>query len=149
AHILVIDHFAPKVSALRFSVTQFLVTSAESTILAFLFDARPFTGMDQAVIPLLYTGFISVGIAYTCQILGQRYAIPEHAALILATESLWGAVGGAIILREDLGWRGYLGAALIIAGIVISQLESENPRREPPPNSTEYRQPAEAAGNLP
>jgi drug/metabolite transporter (DMT)-like permease len=124
AHILVIDHFAPKVSSLRFSLVQFLTTAVLSTALAFVFDAHPFAGFEYAFTDLLYTGFISVGIAYTLQVMGQRYALPAHASLILATEALWGAVGGALLLGENMGIRGYAGAALMVAGIVISQLGS-------------------------
>jgi drug/metabolite transporter (DMT)-like permease len=122
AHILIIDHFVPKLSALRFSAVQFATTAVLSAFAAFVLDPHPFTGMEHAWGALAYTGFVSVGIAYTLQVLGQRYALPSHAALILSMESLFGAIGGALFLAENLGARGYLGAALLVAGVVVSQL---------------------------
>jgi drug/metabolite transporter (DMT)-like permease len=123
-HILLIDYYVPKMSALRFSAAQFLTTTVQSAVLALILDPAPFTGMENAMGELLYTGILSVGVAYTFQVMGQRHSLPSHAALILCTESLWGAVGGALILGEKMDWRGYLGALLLITGIVISQLGS-------------------------
>jgi drug/metabolite transporter (DMT)-like permease len=122
AHILVVDHYAPKVSALRLSTMQFTVTAIVSAIVAPFVDPHPFTGMDQAIWAVLYAGFISVGVAYTLQVVGQRYTLPTPAGLILCTEALWGAVGGALILHELMDVRFYVGAALMLAGLVVSQL---------------------------
>ncbi len=72
--------------------------------------------------PLLYGGLVSVGIAYTLQVVGQRHALATHASLIMATESVFGALGGALLLGENMGLRGYIGAALMITGIVVSQI---------------------------
>jgi drug/metabolite transporter (DMT)-like permease len=87
-----------------------------------VFDATPFTGMGEALVPLLYGGLVSVGIAYTLQVVGQRHALATHASLIMATESVFGALGGALLLGENMGLRGYIGAALMITGIVVSQI---------------------------
>jgi drug/metabolite transporter (DMT)-like permease len=121
-------------SALRFSAAQFLTTTVQSAVLALVLDPAPFTGMENAVGELLYTGVLSVGVAYTFQVMGQRHSLPSHAALILCTESLWGAVGGAVLLGEKMDWRGYLGALLLITGIVVSQLGSVSPDPKPPDN---------------
>jgi drug/metabolite transporter (DMT)-like permease len=120
--ILVIDHYGARLSALRFAVVQFLTCSVLSTPAAFVAEPAPFTGIDQAVVPILYGGLLSVGIAFTLQVVGQRDALATHASLIMAMESVFGALGGALILGESMGLRGYLGAALMVAGVVISQL---------------------------
>jgi drug/metabolite transporter (DMT)-like permease len=120
--ILVVDHYAGKLSALRFSAVQFASCALVSAVAAFFTDEVPFGGIDLAIIPLLYGGVMSVGIAYTLQVVGQRDALPAHAALIMALEAVFGALGGAVILGENMGFRGYSGAALMVVGIVISQL---------------------------
>lgn len=120
--ILVIDHFGPKVSALRFAAVQFLTCAVLSAVAAPVFEPAPFTGIGDAMVPILYGGVLSVGVAFTLQVVGQRDALATHAALIMAMESVFGAIGGALILSEDMGVRGYLGAALMVAGIVVSQL---------------------------
>jgi drug/metabolite transporter (DMT)-like permease len=120
--ILAVDRWVGRLPALRFSAAQFWSCAITSALAALIFEAHPFAGIDRAVIPLLYGGFISVGLAYTFQVLGQRDALPTQAALIMSAETLFGALGGAIILHENMGARGYLGAALMATGIVLSQL---------------------------
>ena len=51
----------------------------------------------------------------------QRDALASHAALIMSAEALFGAIGGALLLGENMGARGYLGAALMALGIVGAQ----------------------------
>ena len=120
--ILVIEHFSNRLSALRFAAAQFLTCAVLSSLVALAFEPAPFTGLEVAAVPLLYGGLVSVGIAYTLQVVGQRHALATHASLIMAAESVFGALGGALLLSEFMGARGYLGAALMIAGIVVSQL---------------------------
>jgi drug/metabolite transporter (DMT)-like permease len=120
--ILLIEHYSARLSVLRLAMAQFVTCAVLSGVGALLFDAAPFTGMGEAVVPLLYGGLVSVGIAYTLQVVGQRHALATHASLIMATESVFGALGGALLLHEFMGLRGYLGAALMIAGILISQI---------------------------
>lgn len=120
--ILVIEHYSRRLSALRFAAAQFITCAGISSLAALLADPAPFGGLGAAVIPVLYGGLISVGIAYTLQVVGQQHALATHASLIMAAESLFGALGGALILHEFMGMRGYLGAALMITGIVVSQL---------------------------
>lgn len=120
--ILMIEHYSNRLSALRFASAQFLTCAVLSSGLAWLFEPAPFTGLGEAAVPLLYGGLVSVGIAYTLQVVGQRHALATHAALIMAAESVFGALGGALLLGENMGVRGYVGAALMIIGIVVSQL---------------------------
>jgi drug/metabolite transporter (DMT)-like permease len=120
--ILVIEHYSPKLSALRFAVTQFVTCAVLSSLGALVLDPAPFTGLSEAAVPLLYGGLVSVAIAYTLQVVGQRHALATHASLIMATESVFGAIGGTLLLQEFMGVRGYVGAALMIAGIVVSQV---------------------------
>lgn len=120
--ILMIEHFSNRLSALRFASAQFLTCAVLSSLVALIFEPAPFTGLGEAAVPLLYGGLVSVGIAYTLQVVGQRHALATHAALIMAAESVFGALGGALLLGEFMGVQGYLGAALMITGIVVSQV---------------------------
>lgn len=123
-HIIILDHVGDKVRPLRFSAMQFSVCAVLTLICALIFDRGDFAVeyVRQALIPLLYGGVGSVGIAYTCQLLGQRDADPTFAAIILSTEAVFSAIGAAIILREYMDVPGYIGCALIFAGIVLSQI---------------------------
>lgn len=121
-HILCIGHFSRKRDVLRLSVAQFVANSIYSGIAAFVLEPHPFVGLPGIVLPLLYAGVMSVGVAYTLQVVAQRDALESHAALIMSLETLFGAVGGALFLRERMSTLGYTGAALMLAGIVWSQL---------------------------
>lgn len=122
-HILLIDHFTKKVDALKLSFFQFVTCSLLSLAAALLFEDISLYNIGQAVIPLLYGGICSVGIAYTLQVIGQKHAQPSHAAIILSMESVFASVGGWLILKEDLGVRGYLGCLLMLFGMLLSQLQ--------------------------
>jgi drug/metabolite transporter (DMT)-like permease len=71
---------------------------------------------------LLYAGLVSVGIGYTLQVVGQRGAHPAHAAIILSLETVFAAIGGVLLLGEHLDERAVVGCALMLAGMLISQI---------------------------
>lgn len=121
-HILIVDRFVAAVYPLRFACMQFAVGGVLGIIAALLFETATPEGLRGALIPILYGGICSTGIAYTCQIIGQKNADPTEASIILSTESLFSAVGGALIMHEVMTPRGYIGCALMFAGIIISQL---------------------------
>ncbi|MEA4944229.1 MAG: DMT family transporter [Propionicimonas sp.] len=137
AEILLIERYAQELSALRFSIAQFTWCALLSCLAALVLDPAPFTGVGHALIPLLYGGLISVGIAYTLQVIGQRDALASHAALIMSCEAVFGALGGALILHENMGVRGYAGAALMAAGIIVAQLATVSASRAAPDPSAE------------
>ena len=122
AHILVVDKYVNNISPLKFSMMQFFVCGLLSIIFALCTETIEFSAIKSAGIPILYGGLMSVGVAYTCQILGQKDADPTFASIVFSTESVFSAIGGAIILNEIMSGRGYLGCVLIFIGIVLSQL---------------------------
>ncbi len=121
-HILVIDYFSKRVDAMQLCITQFLTCAVLSLAVAVCSEKITVVGLTQALIPLLYGGICSVGIAYTLQVVGQKHAKPAHAALVLSMEGVFAALGGWLILHENLGIRGYLGCLLMFAGMIVSQL---------------------------
>ena len=121
-HILVIDHFTKKVDALKLSFVQFVMCSVLSIITAFIFEDISMSGIGEAAIPILYGGLLSVGVAYTLQVVAQKHAKPSHAAIILSMETVFAAIGGALLLKENLGARGYFGCALMLAGMLLTQV---------------------------
>ena len=123
-HILAIDHFAKHAPGVQLAFGQFFVCSVlgilvsasvagESTTTTQLWDAGP---------TLVYAGIITVGVAYTLQIVAQADANPVHAGIILSLEAVFGAVGGYWLLDEWLNSRQTLGCALMLLGMIMSQL---------------------------
>jgi drug/metabolite transporter (DMT)-like permease len=133
-HILTIDYFTKKVDALKLSCIQFATCSLLSLITALTFEQITLSGISSAFIPILYGGLLSVGVAYTLQVVAQKDAKPSHAAIILSMESVFGAIGGALFLKESMSTRGYIGCALILGGILISQIKLSPKVQKPSPN---------------
>jgi drug/metabolite transporter (DMT)-like permease len=80
------------------------------------------SGIAAAGLPILYGGLLSVGVAYTLQVVAQRKAEPTHAAILLSMESVFAALGGYLFLDEMMSGRAVAGCALMLAGMLASQL---------------------------
>lgn len=122
-HILVIDRFVESVSPIKFAHLQFLVCGIWNLIFAAFTETITVHGITSTAIPILYTGIMSTGVAYTCQILGQKGTNPNLSAIILSTECVFSAVGGALVLGETMSEKGYIGCVLVFLGIIVSQLD--------------------------
>ena len=123
AHILVINRLVSRMAALEIAVGQFATCSLLSLAVAIVHEPDPFGGVGPAAIPILYGGLFSIGVAYTLQIVAQKTAHPAHASIILSMEALFAAIGGVLLLSEPVTARLVTGGALMLAGLILSQLE--------------------------
>ena len=121
-HILVIDHFSPKVDGVKMSCLQFFVCGIASLLPMFLTETPKLSAMINAWMPLLYAGVLSCGVAYTLQIVGQKNVNPAIASLILSLESCFSVLAGWVVLGERLSVREYVGCILMFAAIILAQL---------------------------
>ena len=127
--IIAVDHFSPQVDGVRLSLAEFLVVSVESTAAALLFETPSAAQFAENALPILYCGIMSSGVAYTLQILGQRDLNPAIASLIMCLESVFSALGGWMLLHQNLSAREVFGCVLIFAAVVLAQLPLEMLRR--------------------
>ena len=121
-HILAIEKFVDSADGVRLSMTQFLVSGAITIALMFLFEHPDPAAIRAAMLPLLYSGVLSCGVAYTLQIVGQKYTESTVASLLMCMESVFGVVCSAVILRQRLTPRETLGCAAMFAAILLSQI---------------------------
>ena len=121
-HVLLIGWLAPRTDALKLAATQFAVCALLSLLTALATETISLTGIEQALIPILYGGFGSTGVAYTLQIVAQRDAHPAHSAIILSLEGTFAALGGWLLLHEVLSPRGLAGCALMLGGMILSEV---------------------------
>ncbi len=122
AQITVIDRFAPDVDALRLNCLQSAVCALGSAVIM-LFTETPTTdGIRGSWWSMCYAGFLSMGIAYSLQILGQKRLEPAAASLIMSLESVFAAVCGYLFLRESLSERELTGCLLVFLAVLLSQL---------------------------
>ncbi len=123
-HILLIEKFAPKVDGTRLSCAQFIVAGVMSCILMFIFEKPDLAAIGSAMPQLLYSGILSCGVAYTFQIIGQKYTEATVASLIMCMESVFAVLAAAVILHEMLSGRELLGCGIMFAAIILSQFTS-------------------------
>ena len=124
--ILSIDHFAPQVDGVRLSLLQFFVVAVESSVAAVLFETPSLAEFGENLLPIAYCGIFSSGVAYTLQIIGQKDLHPAIASLIMCMESVFSALGGWLLLHQNLSARESVGCALIFAAVVLAQLPVED-----------------------
>lgn len=121
AHVLLIASLSVRIAPLVIAVIQFAACSILSLVAAALTEELSAGALRAAAVPVLYGGLLSVGVAYTLQIVGQRTSPPGHAAIILSLETVFAVLGGWIVLSETIPPRGLAGCGLMLAGIFLSQ----------------------------
>jgi drug/metabolite transporter (DMT)-like permease len=119
-HVHLIGWLSPRVNTIKLAFTQFAVCSFISFIIALNVEGFHYEPILNAAIPVLYAGVISVGIAYTLQVVAQRHSPPVHASIIMSLESVFALIAGILIRKERLTSRGIVGCALMLAGMISS-----------------------------
>ena len=123
-HIIAIDHFIPYSDGVRMSCVQFLTAFVLNLILALIFELPiDFSAALSALPALMFLGIGSSGIAYTLQIVAQRDINPTVASIIFSLESVFGVVGGALVLGETMTLREYIGCIIVLFAVILSQLD--------------------------
>tara|TARA_B100000767_G_scaffold141565_1_gene133742 strand:+ start:401 stop:1318 length:918 start_codon:yes stop_codon:yes gene_type:complete len=122
-HCIFIDEFFEIINA-PFSLAfyQFGICFILSFPLMFIFEEPSFSGIYQEIGQLLYVGIMSTGVAYTFQIIGQRYVKPSTAVVTLSLEGVFAALTAWIILTQMLSSIQIIGCTLIIIGVLVAQL---------------------------
>lgn len=122
-HILAADYFSPRTDGVRLSAVQFLVCGVLSAVGAVCTgETVTLSALFAAYQPILYAGVMSCGVAYTLQIVGQKYTSPTLAALIMSLESVFAVLAGAVLLGQIPTLREGLGSGLMFAAILLAQL---------------------------
>ena len=125
-HVLLVGKLSPgldAVDAIKLSTVQFIACAVFSLIGAIITEEITLTGLINAAPAIAYGGLMSVGVAYTLQVIAQRDAQPAHAAIILSLEAVFAAIGGWFMLDEVLTTRALIGCGLMLTGMVLSQLK--------------------------
>lgn len=125
-HIMVIDYFSPKANGVTLSCIQFLFSGVVSLILAFIFETPQISAIVSGIVPVLYAGVMSCGVAYTLQIIGQKHVEPAIASLILSLESVVSVLAGWLILHEVLSGKEMLGSLLMFLAVIMVQLPKKS-----------------------
>ncbi len=121
--IISIDKSLPGSCPIRLSLVQFFTCFTLSACLAPIFEGPVSFSLIGTYLPeLLFLGIGSSGIAYTCQIVGQRGTPAPVATVILSLESVFGAISAAIFLGERMTSREYIGCAIVFVAVLVAEL---------------------------
>ena len=120
-HVHLIARYSALVGPVRLAMLQFAICGFLSLLTALVFEPISFSGISDGLWAILYGSFLSVGLAYTLQVVAQRDANPSHAVIIMSLEGAFAALGGWLVLNEILAPRDLLGAGLMLMGMLISQ----------------------------
>jgi drug/metabolite transporter (DMT)-like permease len=121
-HVILLGRLVQRLDVLTLSIFQYLVCGLLSLLLSGSLEGAPQIGSLNGWLAVVYTAVFSVGLGYTLQAAGQRYAPPADAAILLSMESVFAAFFGWWILGEALTGLQLLGCALMFAGILLAQL---------------------------
>ena len=128
-HILAIDYFSPKVDGVKLACLQFLVCGILNLIYVFIFEEPKLGPILDCWLSIGYSGIMSCGVAYTLQIVGQKYTDPTSASILMSLESVFATLTTVILI--NLGWdltggaltsREILGCILMFIAIILVQL---------------------------
>lgn len=120
--ILLVDYYAPKVDPVWLSFIEFFVSGIISAVPMMLIEHPSLSEIAAGSGPILYAGVLSCGVAYTLQIVGQKYADAAKASLIMSLESVFSLLGGIVLLSQIPSPRELVGCALVFAAVIWSQI---------------------------
>ncbi|MBQ6840330.1 MAG: DMT family transporter [Oscillospiraceae bacterium] len=120
--IIFVDIFAVSVDALRLNTIQALVCAVLSGIVMIFAEEPSWQTIIPCWLPLAYAGFLSMGAAYSLQIIGQQHLQPSAASLIMSLESVFAVLCGCLILHERLTNWEIIGCVLVFAAVILSQI---------------------------
>ncbi len=129
-HITIIDRVTSDIDAIAFSSIQFFVCGCINIMLMFLFENPSFDVIKQCTIPILYSGLFACGIGYTLQPIGQKYAEPTTASIIMSLESVFALLFGVLILRDRPTPMEIVGSVIMLTAIILIQIPMKNIRRK-------------------
>lgn len=122
-HILVIERVSKDSDGVELSLFQFLFGGILCSLGMLVFEKPDISSIMDASIPIAYAGILSCGVAYTLQTVAQKYVQASKATLALSLESVWAAIGGALLLSERLSVNEFIGCALVFGAVLLAQLD--------------------------
>jgi drug/metabolite transporter (DMT)-like permease len=121
-HIICCDHYVKNANPIGMAAIQFYVTAFVSGLVSAFTENPSWSDVRAALIPILYCGLGSGGIAYTLQIVAQKFTDPTVATIIMSLESVFAVLGGALILGEKMSLREAAGCILMFAAVILVQI---------------------------
>ena len=123
-HVQLIGWLVERRDAIEIAVVQFSICGLVSLVGSLLFERISVAGLAAASGAIAYSGVLSVGVAFTLQVMGQRRVDPSRAGVLLSLEAAFAILGGWMVLGEHLSTRALVGCGLMLAAMVLAQARS-------------------------
>ncbi|MCI9597979.1 MAG: DMT family transporter [Firmicutes bacterium] len=120
--ILLIDHYSERVDPVKLSCLQFLWAGILSGAVALFAETIDPQAIIDCAVPIIYVAILEVSVAFTLQVVGQKYTPPAIAAIIMSLEALFSAVCGALFLGETMSTKETLGCGLMLLAFIVAQI---------------------------
>jgi len=121
-HILVIDYYSPKVDGIKMSCIQFFIVAVLSLLFMLMFEKADLESIKSCWTSIAYAGILSSGIAFTLQILAQKDSDPTVVSIIFSLESVFAAISGWLILKEQFTVKELSGCIFVFIAVIMSQM---------------------------
>ena len=120
--ITAVDRYARSVDGLRLNCLQCMMIAVLSVPFMCLTESVNVVNLARCWFPLAFAGILSMGVAYSLQIIGQKTVEPTAASLLMSLESVFAALGGWLVLHESMNAREITGCALVFSAVILSQI---------------------------
>lgn len=120
--MMLVGHFALRHDTLMLALVQFVTCGLVCLAVGLAIEPVSLAVIARAAPTILYGGALSVGVAYTIQVVAQRHAAPSHAAVIFSMEGVFAALAAWLVLDEKLSTRALFGGALMLTGLIVCQV---------------------------
>jgi drug/metabolite transporter (DMT)-like permease len=98
---------------------QIAVAAVFFTISAFIFEPMPVAISLRSWILLGYMAVFATFLCFTVQTVAQKYTSSSHASIILSLESVFAAIFGVVLLKEEMTFTMILGSVIIFIAILL------------------------------
>nr|WP_090823440.1 DMT family transporter [Paenibacillus sp. yr247] len=120
-HILVTSSAAKVTDTLNLGILQLGFTGAYGLLFSIIFETPVFPRSSDGWISVFALSIVCSAFGFILQPVAQKYTTPARTGLIFALEPVFAALFGFWFAREILPLKGYVGAALVMVGIVASE----------------------------
>jgi drug/metabolite transporter (DMT)-like permease len=123
--IVLVERLGIDMDGLRLNCIQCLVCSVLSALVVVFTETPTWSSLADCALPLAYAGCLSMGVAYSLQIIGQQKLDAVPASIIMSLESVFAALAGWLLLHERMSQRELLGCGLLFTAVILSQIPSK------------------------
>ena len=126
-YIVYLDVISHDITALQLTFMQFVSTAIYSVLASLLFEDIVFRASTQSILSIVYLTAFATILTISLQTRYQKETTPTRAVIIFSVEPVFASIIAWWLLSEHLGELGILGAGLIIAGVLLSELSDSIP----------------------